>query len=565
MLQVSNKNTKPWTQHSLVGYSKSNVVPLAAGSLFLHVVQRREHLQHSSAWERSQAPPRTFLLFVTERAVPHTVWIMHQTSQQLLTSCSSELPADHESSSAYLHLQRRIALTSSKRSQSHHRLLVPPSGFTKLLLGLSQVQRKGMGPTFLGKWNTLFFFFRAKLRQKLRAGVGGGGVAREEVVEIKSLQVPGERTQSAKRAKERRRDKRFLFKLIPLRPSRFPSQDSQKSDKNLAQWIWRGTRRGDGEEERWFRGERNRKNRGELWGERSQSRQIKGRQGRQEGWAPSPWVHPGSAVCQQRARAGRTGAISYQTHVTCLMMCSTNQPWVYLYPAQVLAAEMLDRLCWPEIRLWMWLVSLSTACWGLKGTSTIRATQRPRSLPDTPQTCPVDSRSTHQHTPSWCVCVLSNSTDAFYSIIWSPYHQGSTVIKEETTIYSLLCCQMSRLKPNEKIKICTCYLFTEWHLKVHQGADGSLNITNSKKFMKSFWSSKTGLHNFHCLQMWFPSHWLIFSEYTKGVNNTDWAVTTKCRLKNIIRLMCRTCCKNIPVFLQRELCMVMHFPDWNTL
>lgn len=55
--------------------------------------------------------------------------------------------------------------------------------------------------------------------------------------EIKSLQVSGERTQSAKRAKERRRDKRFPFKLIPPRPSRFPSQDLQKSDKNLALWI----------------------------------------------------------------------------------------------------------------------------------------------------------------------------------------------------------------------------------------------------------------------------------------------------------------------------------------
>ena len=94
-----------------------------------------------------------------------------------------------------------------------------------------------MGPTFLRKWNRIFFFFffsRAKLQQKtLSWGVG----AAREVVEIKSLQVPGERTQSAERAKERRRDKRFPFKLIPLRPSRFPSQDSQKSDKNLAPWI----------------------------------------------------------------------------------------------------------------------------------------------------------------------------------------------------------------------------------------------------------------------------------------------------------------------------------------
>lgn len=52
-------------------------------------------------------------------------------------------------------------------------------------------------------------------------------------MEIKSLQVPGERAQSAERAEERRRDKRFPFKLIPLRPSRFPSQDLQKAIK-----IW---------------------------------------------------------------------------------------------------------------------------------------------------------------------------------------------------------------------------------------------------------------------------------------------------------------------------------------
>lgn len=134
----------------------------------------------------------------------------------------------------YLHLKRRIALTSSKRSQSRHRLLVPPSGFTKLLLGLSQVQRRrGWGPHFSESGTNFFFFFLELSSDKnLEQGWAVRGVA-----EIKSLQVPGERTQSAKRAKERRRDKRFLFKLIPLRPSRFPSQDSQKSDKNLALWI----------------------------------------------------------------------------------------------------------------------------------------------------------------------------------------------------------------------------------------------------------------------------------------------------------------------------------------
>lgn len=44
-------------------------------------------------------------------------------------------------------------------------------------------------------------------------------------------------------------------------------------------------------------------NRGELWGERSQLRQIKGRQGRQEGWARSLRVHPGNSVCQCRDKS----------------------------------------------------------------------------------------------------------------------------------------------------------------------------------------------------------------------------------------------------------------------
>lgn len=57
--------------------------------------------------------------------------------------------------------------------------------------------------------------------------MGEYGVDEGAVVEIKSLQVPGEQAQSAERAKKRRRDMHFLFKLIPLRPSRFPLQDSQ--------------------------------------------------------------------------------------------------------------------------------------------------------------------------------------------------------------------------------------------------------------------------------------------------------------------------------------------------
>lgn len=96
------------------------------------------------------------------------------------------------------------------------------------------------------------------------------------VVEIKSLQVPGERTQSAERAKERRRDKCFPFKLIPLRPSRFPSQDSQKSDKNLALWIWWETGRGEGWEERLFRGGRaaQKEQRGTARGDQGETRRV---------------------------------------------------------------------------------------------------------------------------------------------------------------------------------------------------------------------------------------------------------------------------------------------------
>lgn len=142
------------------------------GSLFLHVIQRTEQPQQSSAWERLWAPPRTVLLFVTETAIAHSVWIMHHSSEQLLTSCSSRLPEDHKSSSVYLHLKRWITLTSSKRSQSRHRLLEPPSGFTKTFTqSLTGAEKREWGPHF-SESGTEFSFFCRSAEQKLWAEVG---------------------------------------------------------------------------------------------------------------------------------------------------------------------------------------------------------------------------------------------------------------------------------------------------------------------------------------------------------------------------------------------------------
>lgn len=80
------------------------------------------------------------------------------TSQQLLTSCSTKLPEDRKSSSVYLHLKRQRALTSSKTSQSRHKI-VSATQWVYNFYSLSQVQRKGMGPRLLRKWNRSFFFF----------------------------------------------------------------------------------------------------------------------------------------------------------------------------------------------------------------------------------------------------------------------------------------------------------------------------------------------------------------------------------------------------------------------
>lgn len=150
-----------------------------------------------------------------------------------------------------------------------------------------------------------------------------------------------------------------------------------------------------------------------------------------------------------RARARRTGAISYQTCVTRLMMCSTNQPRVYsifiLPRSWQLKRWIVSR--WPEIRLWTRPVSLSTECWGLKGTSAIRATQRPCSLPDKLLACPVANRSTQTHTVR-CVCVsLSDSVQ--YEVIITRFSQSSK--QKNSTTNSLLCGQMTRPKPDEKI------------------------------------------------------------------------------------------------------------------
>lgn len=127
-------------------------------------------------------------------------------------------------------------------------------------------------------------------------------------MEIKSLQVPGERAQSAERAEERRRDKRFPFKLIPLRPSRFPSQDLQKAIK-----IWpcgsdeklggKKAKKKDCFDEGGREALKELVGRGGLR-QRSRLRQIKGRRERREGWARPPRAHPGIALCASRSRAG---------------------------------------------------------------------------------------------------------------------------------------------------------------------------------------------------------------------------------------------------------------------
>lgn len=100
---------------------------------------------------------------------------------------------------------------------------------------------------------------------------------------------------------------------------------------------WEGRRQ---RRKTFFLGEKQKEQRGSKGGEEPVE-QIKGRRGSQEGWVHSPRVHPGIVVCQHRARAGKTSAISYQTHVTCLLMCSTNQLRAYLCSAPVLAAEIL--------------------------------------------------------------------------------------------------------------------------------------------------------------------------------------------------------------------------------
>lgn len=195
-------------------------------------------------------------------------------------------------------------------------------GLQNLYSLFHRCRERGWGPRFSESGTDFFFFLEPSSNKNFEHGWVS---AVRGVVEIKSLQVPGERTQSAKRAKERRRDKRFLFKLIPLRPSRFPSQDSQKSDKNLALWIRRETGRVEGEEERWFRGGGGtERTEGKCGGERSQLRQIKGRQVRQEGWAHSSEGVSRHRCVPVKSQSRQDCAISYQTCVVCLMMCSTN-------------------------------------------------------------------------------------------------------------------------------------------------------------------------------------------------------------------------------------------------
>lgn len=385
---------------------------------------------------------------------------MHRSSQQLLTSCTSELPEDHESSSVYLHLKRRIALTSSKRSQSRHGLLVPPSGFTKLLLRLSQVQRKGMGPTFLRKWSRFFFFKEPSADKNFEQGwvAGRWGVC-VGGCEIKSLQVPGEQTQSAERAKERRRDKRFPFKLIPLRPSRFPSQDSQKSDKNLALWIWRGTGRGEAKKKDCFKGgwgETQKEQRGTVGGEELVEAD-QGRRGRQEGWAHSPRVHPCISLCQHRGRAG--GGLCYQLSNLC-----------YTSDDVLIQSTMGVSLFCPGLGSW----DSGSFHAGLRSDSGRGRCRYPQHVgaskeqplseqPRDPAACQTHRRpaqsptGAHKHSIKKvpCVWVLFDSMDLFYGA--SHFHLLSSK-KDNPTTNSLLCCQTSWPKPHEKI-IWKSYLF----------------------------------------------------------------------------------------------------------
>lgn len=163
-----------------------------------------------------------------------------------------------------------------------------------------------MGLPVLWKWIKFFFLRLSSIKNFVAVEVVRG------VVEIKRLQVPGKQTQSAERAKKRRRDKRFPFKLIPLRPSRFPLQDLQNSDKNLAPWIWRVLGWGDHGKERQFfcRGRQT-----------EQSDTVRGKEpvgerpGWKKGWACSSRVHQAISVSQQWTTAGTSGAIKPELYV----------------------------------------------------------------------------------------------------------------------------------------------------------------------------------------------------------------------------------------------------------
>lgn len=328
----------------------------------------------------------------------------------------------------------------------------------QLLLGLSQVHRKGMGPTFLRKWNRFFFFLEPSSDKNFEQGwVGGreGGWLRSKA--CKFLASGPNQPRGPRRGGE--------TSASFLNWSHWDPQGSPRRTHRKAIKIWpcgsdkelggkKAKKKKDG-----FGGEKQKEQRGTV-GERSQLRQIKGRQGRQEGWAHSPRVHPGNTVCQWRDRAGRAGAISYQTHVTRLMMCSTNPTWVYLYPAQVLAAETLDRfvLAWDQ--------TLDEAGVVIHSHVGPQRNKRYQSNPETPQparhTADLPSPLQEHTTTQWGgVCVLSDSMDVFYSTIWSHYWRGPQSSKEEnSTIISLLCSQMSWLKPDEKIMICK--LLIQW-------------------------------------------------------------------------------------------------------
>lgn len=122
-------------------------------------------VQHEKRW---QAPPRTFLLFVTGRAsFPHCVNYSLQlpaTSQQLF----SQAAEDHRSSLVYLHLKRwNRPHIFKEKSITPWIVSTTQWVYKTATLCLTGAEKRGRGPHFTESGADFFIFFRAKLRQKL--------------------------------------------------------------------------------------------------------------------------------------------------------------------------------------------------------------------------------------------------------------------------------------------------------------------------------------------------------------------------------------------------------------